>query len=488
MANIVLTSNAQFKPYTFEEMLKPLAMAAQEYNAIEEGIAELGSKADLMRMYASEEPDSDWAKKYNEYANDLDKQAESLAKYGLNTTSRQGLLNLKRTYSTSVTPIEQAVAARKEAYKYRDTIRAKDNTAMFKNNTLSLSDFMNGKEGDNTYISGKDVMARVASKAQIEGTNMFNTLLEQGYSSEAALQAVNNWSRSVDNPIVAEELKAIGFENYSPEDQAKILNSIGTGMYNATSEIAKGEYMTALQRKSLKLQEQAAKRATEQANLTKLRFEADLARQGLKVSEDEKKIEYDINSPLITIDPVTKKPTMRGKESIVMSDGTVLDRSGSKPVLRDKDGKLIQEYKGKTASGILTEAQELARLEKLPNIVLDFTSSNLDEPGWTDKFDVTDAKEVDVSKLSTTGVIRLNQVLEAYGMTVDDVTIYQDEDDIGNDHFRIVKKGRDYRNNPLLQEIQPVTIVTPTFPTVENPENNPTNEKDSTDVSNKWFQ
>jgi hypothetical protein len=35
-------------------MLKPLAMATQEYNAIEEGIAELDSKADLMRMYANE--------------------------------------------------------------------------------------------------------------------------------------------------------------------------------------------------------------------------------------------------------------------------------------------------------------------------------------------------------------------------------------------------------------------------------------------------
>lgn len=253
--NIVLTSNAKFKPYTFDEMLKPLAMATQEYNAIEEGIAELGSKADLMRMYASEEPDSDWAKRYNEYAKELDKQASSLAKYGLSPASRKGLLDLKRAYSSSVSPIEEAAKARKEAYKYRDTVRAKDNTAMFKNNTLSLSDFMNGKEGDNTYISGKDIMARVASKAQIEGTNMFNTLLEQGYSSDEAIQKVSEWSRNVNNPIIAEELKAVGFENYSPEDQAKLMNSIGTGMYNAASEIAKGEYLTKKERKSLRLQE-----------------------------------------------------------------------------------------------------------------------------------------------------------------------------------------------------------------------------------------
>lgn len=301
MANIVLTNSARFSPYSFDEMLKPLAMATQEQRAIEEGISELGTKADLMRMYANEEPDSDWAKKYNEYANNLDKQAEDLAKHGLNPTSRQGLLNLKRQYGDAVTPIEEAIAARKEAYKYRDTIKAKDNTAMFKNKTLSLSDFMNGKEGDNTYISGKDIMARVASKAQIEGTNLFNSLLEQGYTSEAALQAVNNWSRNTANPIIAEELKAIGYENYSPEDQAKLMNSIGTGMYNAASEIAKGEYMTAYQRKNLKLAEDKYNRQVAAEEMAKKKFKADLAAKGLKETEDGN-IVFDENSPLVLKD------------------------------------------------------------------------------------------------------------------------------------------------------------------------------------------
>jgi hypothetical protein len=111
---IVLTNSAKFKPYTFDEMLKPLAMATQEHRAIEEGIAELGSKAELMRMYANEEPDSKVANMYNKYANDLDKQAEDLAKYGLNPASRRSLLGLKRRYSTEITPIETAVARRRQ--------------------------------------------------------------------------------------------------------------------------------------------------------------------------------------------------------------------------------------------------------------------------------------------------------------------------------------------------------------------------------------
>ena len=306
MASIVLTNNAKFTPYTFDEMLKPLAMATQEQRAIEEGISELGSKADLMKMYANEEPNAEWSKKYNDYANSLYKQAEDLAKHGLNPTSRQGLLNLKRQYGESVTPIEEAISARKEAYKYRDTIKAKDNTAVFKNKNLSLSDFMNGKVGDNTYISGKDIMARVASKAQIEGTNLFNSLLEQGYTSEAALQAVNNWSRNTANPIIAEELKAIGYENYSPEDQAKLMNSIGTGMYNAASEIAKGEYMTKKERKSLELQEASAARQLKQYELAIAKHNLDMAEAGYKYDEKTKSYIPDENSPVWTKDATGK--------------------------------------------------------------------------------------------------------------------------------------------------------------------------------------
>ena len=251
MARLILTNNAKFTPYTFDEMLKPLAMATQEYNAIEEGIAELGSKADLMRIYASEEPDSDWAKRYNDYAKELDKQASSLAKYGLSPASRKGLLELKRAYSSSVSPIEEAAKARKEAYKYRDTIKAKDNTARFKTNNLTLSDFMNGKVGDNTYISGKDVMTRVAAKAQNAGTALFNNLVSQGWNPDKAAVEVWNQLNSKDSIIVNEELQNLDLNNYSPEDRNYIMDHINTGIYNAMSDIN----LSRKERESLRLQE-----------------------------------------------------------------------------------------------------------------------------------------------------------------------------------------------------------------------------------------
>lgn len=169
---LVLTNNAQFKPYSFEDMLKPLAMATQEYNAIEEGIAELGSKADLMRMYANEEPNSKVANMYNTYANDLDKQAESLARYGLNPASRNSLLGLKRRYSTEITPIETAVTRRRQLAEEQRKALLQNPTLMFErnfntlSNATSLDRFIENPEYDyGARYSGAQITSDVSKMA-----------------------------------------------------------------------------------------------------------------------------------------------------------------------------------------------------------------------------------------------------------------------------------------------------------------------------------
>ena len=169
---LVLTNNAQFKPYSFEDMLKPLAMATQEYNAIEEGIAELGSKADLVRMYANEQPDSKVANMYNTYANDLDKQAEDLAKYGLNPASRNSLLGLKRRYSTEITPIETAVTRRRQLAEEQRKALLQNPTLMFErnfntlSNATSLDRFIENPEYDyGARYSGAQITSDVSKMA-----------------------------------------------------------------------------------------------------------------------------------------------------------------------------------------------------------------------------------------------------------------------------------------------------------------------------------
>ena len=208
MANFAYTATKSFTPFTFEQMLKPMAMYTQEYNTIEEGIAELGSKADLMRMYANEEPDSKVANMYNTYANDLDKQAESLAKQGLTPSSRRSLLELNRRYKSEITPIETAVARRRQLAEEQRKAMAQDNSIMFDVDarTLSLDRLIESPELSYTPVSGRDIMTNVSkiaenlAKEARNNPNYFNKILggdyyeyvkQHGFSSQSVLDAIN---------------------------------------------------------------------------------------------------------------------------------------------------------------------------------------------------------------------------------------------------------------------------------------------------------
>lgn len=256
MARIVLTNNAKFRPYSFDEMLKPLAMATQEYNAIEEGIAELGSKADLMRMYANEEPNSKVANMYNTYANDLDKQAESLAKQGLSPASRGNLLGLKRRYSSEIIPIETAVTRRRQLAEEQRKARAQDDSILFDIDarTMSLDDLVNNPELSYSSASGKNIMENVSKAASVlakearNDPNKFNSVLggdyyeyvkQYGFSKEAVMDAILR-SKNASNiltSIVDDALASSGVgKNWSGNAYDRALDYANRGLWSAVGQ------------------------------------------------------------------------------------------------------------------------------------------------------------------------------------------------------------------------------------------------------------
>lgn len=113
MANYSLVANSQFKARSFDDLLRPYAMYTQEYRAQEDAIADLATKADVWAGLANEQTDPVAYAQYTNYANALKDQAIIMADRGLNPSSRQAMLNLKRRYSSEIVPIEQAYTARK---------------------------------------------------------------------------------------------------------------------------------------------------------------------------------------------------------------------------------------------------------------------------------------------------------------------------------------------------------------------------------------
>ena len=140
----IITDNTKFNPFSFEDMLKPLALYAQEYRAQEDAINTLATNASIWNGMANEQSDPYAYSLYKGYADDLASQAEILSKEGLSPTSRRAMLKLKERYNSEVLPIETA-------YKRRQTLADEQRKALAQNPTLryeryasnmSLDDFI----------------------------------------------------------------------------------------------------------------------------------------------------------------------------------------------------------------------------------------------------------------------------------------------------------------------------------------------------------
>lgn len=304
---IVLTNSAKFNPYTFDEMLKPLAMASDAYNAVQSGIEELGAKADLMKMYANEVPDSKTANMYNSYAKDLEKQASMLAKHGLTPASRQGLLNMKRRYSSEVVPIETAVARREALTKEQREALLRDPSLMFDvdYSKTQLDYLLDNPNATYNPISGNELTKRAAQMASnlakvVQGNPKYQSILngqyfqqmtQMGYTPAQIMQTVlNDDNAPVELRQIAETVfNDAGLSKYSQDiqDRARgFINSglyegIGTAKYDAMSNRG---YISPAERERLDMERDRLEMAKEQQQWAKEQREDE--RLGIKLPDN----------------------------------------------------------------------------------------------------------------------------------------------------------------------------------------------------------
>lgn len=174
MANYSLILDTKFKPFSYAEMLAPVAAATQAHQAIEEEYGSLAAKANVWKNMANEQTDPIAYNMYMNYSNDLRASADQLLRYGLNASSRKAMLDLKSRYSSEIIPIEVA-------YKRREDLAAEQRKARLENPTLryerwarnmSLDDFINDPSLDygQSYsgaLLSKQVSQAVANYAKV---------------------------------------------------------------------------------------------------------------------------------------------------------------------------------------------------------------------------------------------------------------------------------------------------------------------------------
>lgn len=269
MANYNLVINSQFKPFSYQELLAPVLQSTQAHQEIENQYGELSAKADLYADIANEQTSHEAYTMYKKYSDDLTKQADLLAREGLNINSRRDMFKIKSRYSSEIAPIATAY----EDMKAANLVRAQNPDGIYEiSDYNSVDPFLHGKTANNHNIS-KDALTKKTA-AMVEAAFLsemqnpsYNKVMDgqfweivqhSGGDYEALKQAL------IEHPEVANKfaevknqiLNDIDYDKYDVLGKQKIQEAINTGLYAGLDKPARSfqanqDHITPLQAHSM---------------------------------------------------------------------------------------------------------------------------------------------------------------------------------------------------------------------------------------------
>ena len=420
MANFILNSTARFRPFSFQEMLAPVSIYTKAYNEVEDGIAELAAKANIWEGLANEQTDKKTYAKYKSYAKDLEKQAELLAKEGLNPSSRQNMLKMKQRYSSDIVPIENAYKRRQELIDEQRKALREDPSLMYNVDfsTVSLDDLVSNPNLSYTSVSGDDLYKKGKESATASSSRILEVMpdlqgqywrIRQGYGADAANKFL------LDQANIPELNQAIdriiSQSGVTSANKARATDYVISGMmsgmaYDEKYQANKG-YMDPAERERLDL-------AREQFEWTKDKWEDE--QLGIKLPNGNR-----------------VKDVGGGRVRVTYPDGKVeimaAPKSSDSSKGQNKDKKPFSglQFKMWNDSGAVNEFQE-----GLSN-------------SWSYKrkgFSTNDSKLISSTDLSNAMQTNLAAKLAEYGLTFDDVEIWRDSDTLTDNHYQVrLKQG-----------------------------------------------
>ena len=368
--NYGLVVDSRFKARSFDDLIKPLAMYTQEYNALEQGINELDTKASIWENMANEQTDKNAYKMYKNYADDLRNAADQLASQGLSKMSRPALMALKSRYSKEIVPIEQAYTTRQKQAEEQQKALLQDPTLLLSRRaaTTSLDDYINNPQLAYEAYSGKLLTAQAATAAQALAKQMrdnprkwrdilhgayYETLMQKGFTSQDVLEAIQR------SPQAKQELlkimdDVVGSSKIATWNDKEALRRAyeyaGQGLWSGVGEtqyqmVQNPDHLNALQRAQLsqiRQQQQATQRALKMndPNLTDFYSQSEVATKNKEVARQFNSF---IRNELITNNgQITEKglKALQNTKTVRTGKGTALYQSGKG--LSNEEGKRLK--------------------------------------------------------------------------------------------------------------------------------------------------
>ena len=240
--NIRITS--KFRPFSFDELLKPMAIYKEAYDKAEEDYNSLAVQTEQWRDIANQTKSPEAYAMFNKYATDLQTATENFSK-GMTLQNKGQLLAMKRRYASDILPIAKASEAMKEANEFRMKMGP---DAIFEVGEYdSLDKFLHGKTANNKYVSRDALTKRTAAMTEAAmasamkdpefqkalGNQYWMLTQHIGGSYEDLKAAIANNAQAQNRfaEIKAQVMKDAGYDRYDTIGKQAIEDAINTGLY-----------------------------------------------------------------------------------------------------------------------------------------------------------------------------------------------------------------------------------------------------------------
>lgn len=259
MANIALVNSARFQPFSYQELVAPVAHQQQVLDDLAEQYDKLSQQADVLEALGSNETDrkSKAYMGYKSYSDSLRKEADNLYRNGLNAASRQRLSDLRRRYSSEIVPIQNAYTKREKEALMQQEARIRNPYIRFTRDasTTPLENYMANPELGYGVVDLKNVAGDMAEMAKnlskqlragvnIEGIDPYTkriisqhgldpNLISEWASNPNASPALTNMMNQV---LAAHGLNTQDFAN-SPNGANILREAIGAAQRGAWSAV-----------------------------------------------------------------------------------------------------------------------------------------------------------------------------------------------------------------------------------------------------------
>lgn len=239
-----LRLNTRFNPFTYDELVRPLADYGKAYKEVEEAYSTLSEQTEAFKDEVNQANSPEAYKMYKQYSDVLNTVVDDFSQ-GMTGANRAKLLGMKRDYARSIVPIAKASEAMKEANAMRD--KAGPDAIFEVNRYNSLDDFLGGKTANNRYQSASALTSKTAAITEavmkealqdpefkkVLGNQQYMITQHTGGSYEDLMTAIAN------NPVAQNKfaeikrqvMKDAGYENYDAYGKAAIENAVNTGLY-----------------------------------------------------------------------------------------------------------------------------------------------------------------------------------------------------------------------------------------------------------------